>query len=123
MFKIKCMTLFAGFSLVLFSCFDPIDKKLLLGDWQGVEWRVGGQEGQIDASSATFSFQPGGKYTYTYNGAEEKGKYFVSNRELITTPEGGIKMMVKITKLTQDSLTFDMNRGGQSETLTLIKTK
>ena len=53
--------------------------------------------------------------------AIENGKYYITNNELYTTPDGGTKMMVKITKLTQDSLVFDMNRGGQAETLTLLR--
>lgn len=100
---------------------SSFDEKLLQGQWQGAQWVVEGQTDQIDASTAMFSFEPGGNYTYSYNDATEKGKYFMSNNELFTTPDGGIKMMVKVQKLTQDSLVFNMNRGGQSETLTLIR--
>lgn len=100
---------------------SSFDEKLLQGRWQGAQWIVEGQSDQIDASTAVFTFEPDGKYTYAYNDAVESGTYFMSNNELFTTPSGGIKMMVKVQKLTQDSLVFNMNRGGQSETLTLIR--
>ncbi|HJW29557.1 MAG TPA: hypothetical protein VJ508_09950, partial [Saprospiraceae bacterium] len=60
-------------------------------------------------------------YTFTYADHAEKGNYFVSNHQLFTTPEGGIKMMVKVIRLTADTMVFDMNRGGQAEQLTLAK--
>jgi hypothetical protein len=115
------------FTLVFFmavffsSCFDSIDKKMVVGQWNGVEWIVEGQPSEIDATSASFVFKGDGTYTYTYADATEKGKYFISGNELFTTPEGGIKMMVKIEKITGDSLVFNMNRGGTAETLTLVK--
>ena len=109
--------------MVLFSCAERIDKKLLPGEWKGVEWIVAGIDGKIDATTATFSFKDDGQYSYSYNDAVENGKYYVVNGELYTTPDGGSKMMVKIEKLTQDSLVFNMNRGGQAETLTLLRVK
>ena len=100
---------------------SSFDEKLLQGQWQGAQWIVEGRSDQIDASTAVFTFGPDDKYTYAYNDAVESGTYFMSNNELFTNPSGGIKMMVKVQKLTQDSLVFNMNRGGQSETLTLIR--
>ena len=102
------------------ACEHPIDKTLLYGNWRGVEWVVEGQTGMMDATLASFSFQPEGSYTYTYNDVSETGAYTLQNNELFTTPQGGVKMMVKVLKLTSDSLVFSMNRGGQAETLTLI---
>jgi len=123
MYKIKYILLSCCASVLWLSCADEIDKKLLPGDWKGAEWIVAGIDGNIDASTAMFSFKDDGQYTYSYNDAVENGKYYVVNRELYTTPDGGTKMMVKIEKLTQDSLVFNMNRGGQSETLTLLRAK
>ena len=121
MIKATYILLLCCATLVFIACGDQIDKKLLPGDWQGVEWIMAGQEGEIDASTAVFSFKPDGQYIYTYNDAVEKGKYYITNNELYTTPDGGTKMMVKIARLTQDSLVFNMNRGGQAETLTLLR--
>lgn len=107
--------------LFFLSCGPTADKALLHGQWKGAEWVVANQPGTIDASLVSFSFGTDGRYTYTYNEAVEQGDYFVSNNELYTTPDGGTKMMVKIEKLTADSLIFRMNRGGTSEVLTLVK--
>jgi hypothetical protein len=107
--------------LLLVSCGPTADTKLLHGQWKGAEWVMVNQPGTIDASLVSFSFGTDGRYTYTYNEAVEQGDYFVSNNELYTTPDGGTKMMVKIEKLTADSLVFQMNRGGTSEVLTLVK--
>src|SRR5690349_12884625 len=103
------------------ACFQKLDEKLLLGEWHGAEWLVEGQTADYDATSALFTFDEKGKYSYNYAGSGETGKYHVSGNELFTTPEGGIQMMVKIQKLTPDSLVMLMNRGGTSETLTLVK--
>lgn len=108
---------------VLTSCFETVDKGLLLGKWQGVEWTVEGQPGAIDATQASFHFMEDGTYTYMYGENSERGTYYTSYQELYTTPDGGIKMMVKIQKLTSDSLIFEMNRGGQGEKLVLLKMK
>jgi hypothetical protein len=43
----------------------------------------------------------------------------VDGDKLYTHAEGQQEIMVKIIKLTADSLTFDMNRGGVSEKLFL----
>ena len=103
------------------SCTGKFDEKLIHGEWVGAEWLVAGQTANYDASSALFTFDDKGKYSFSYAGSGESGKYFISNNELFTTPDGGIKMMVKIDKLTADSLVMEMNRGGTSETLTLLK--
>jgi hypothetical protein len=123
MCKLLYLILPVCIATLLFSCTERIDKKLLPGEWKGAEWIVTGVEGEIDASTAVFTFKDDGLYSYSYNDALETGKYYVVNGELYTTPDGGTKMMVKIEKLTQDSLVFNMNRGGQAEKLTLLRAK
>jgi len=106
----------------LLSCDNSKDKELIIGHWTGVEWLEEGTPSPIyTPADASFQFETTGDYSFTYAGNTEQGKYYVSNHELFTTPEGGIKMMVKVIKLDQDTLRFDMNRGGKSEQLTLVK--
>jgi len=110
------------FTAFLLSCGGSKQKDLIIGRWTGVEWLEGGQPSSIlNPADAVFQFDAGDAYSFTYAGNTEKGKYFVSNQQLFTTPEGGAKMMVRITKLDQDTLRFDMNRGGTSERLTLVR--
>ena len=107
---------------VLFlSCNLTVDEKLAIGDWKGVEWLIQGQDSDYDASSTYFSFKDDGRYTYQYGDMGEEGEFYIVNNELFTTPNGGMKMMVKIQKLTQDTMVLNMNRGGTSETLTLAR--
>ena len=107
--------------MLLFASCERLDKKLIHGSWQGAEWLIEGKSGDYDATSAQFSFDEKGRYSFNYAGSGESGKYHISNNELFTTPDGGIRMMVKIEKLTADSLVMQMNRGGTAETLTLVK--
>lgn len=119
--SLRSLLVIAALSVSMMACEQAIDKKMLVGEWKGAQWLIQGQTADYDATSTFFSFQEDGTYTYRYTDMEEKGKYFVSRNELITTPDGGIKMMVKIEKLTTDSLVMNMNRGGTSETLTLVR--
>ncbi len=105
--------------IFLLSCNSGEQNKMILGKWTGIEWLVDGHASSHTPGEAVFTFKADGLYTFEYSGNVENGKYYVNNNELFTTPDGGIKMMVKIPKLTQDTLIFDMNRGGQSEKLTL----
>jgi Lipocalin-like domain len=114
------LLLFASLTLLI-ACHSGEQNKMILGKWTGIEWLVDGHPSSHTPGEAVFTFNEDGLYTFEYSGNVEKGKYYVNNNELFTTPDGGIKMMVKIPKLSQDTLIFDMNRGGQAERLTLIR--
>ncbi len=107
--------------LLIMSCNSTEKNKLLFGHWTGVEWLVGDQPSTHTPGDVTFTFDEAGRYTFSYQGTTENGTYYTNNNQLFTTPDGGIKIMVKIPKLTQDTLVFDMNRGGQAERMTLIR--
>ena len=96
---------------------------MIQGNWQGVEWMQSGSSAGHDAAATTFSFNEKGKYTYTYQSNKETGSYKVENDMLFTRPEGQLEIMVKIAKLTNDTLIFDMSRAGTPEILTLKKVK
>jgi len=97
------------------------DNKLIFGKWTGIEWLSEGTPSTYDPHNASFTFNENGDYTFQYADNIEKGKYTFSNNQLFTTPEGGIRMMVKVIKLENDTLIFDMNRGGQAERLSLVR--
>lgn len=107
----------------LSSCFDAEKQRLIIGNWNGVEWLVEGRPSGYAADAVAFAFDNEGKYTYRYQDFNESGKYNVANNQLFTTPDGGIRMMVKIIRLDQDTLVFDMNRSGNSELLTLVRAR
>lgn len=108
----------------LFSCTDnSANNKLITGNWDGAEWLVNGDASNRNVNETHFMFDGKGNYTFNYGNTKEEGTYKIENDMLFTTPKGQLEMMVKITKLTTDSLVFDMSRGGQPETLTLTRKK
>lgn len=107
--------------LLLFACGDSKYKQLIIGNWAGSEWLINGKSAGAGAKSTAFSFTDKGEYTFENDGNVQKGTYKVEKDKLYTTPLNQQEIMVRIAKLTQDSLVFDMNRGGQSETLTLLR--
>ena len=113
--------LFLSTILIIAACGNTENNKLIIGNWQGVKWVVGGQPSQNMASLTSFSFDSSGAYTYQYGNSQETGTYKVANDELYTTPKNEMEIMVKIKKLSQDTLVFEMNRGGQAEELTLVR--
>ncbi len=109
------------FSFLLLSCSNSQNQELILGDWVGSEWNVNGKATILSEENTFFTFENNGKYSMRFAGNKEEGTYMVKNDKLFTTPKLQQEIMVKIAKLTVDSLVFDMNRGGQPETLTLLR--
>ena len=103
------------------SCNSSENNKLIVGKWSGSEWLIDGKASGRDVAGTQFVFDSTGKYTYEYSGSKEEGTYKVENNMLFTKPANQTEMMVKIVKLTRDSLVFDMNRSGVAETLTLLR--
>ncbi len=121
----KKLTFFVAFIslFAVISCIQSKNKDLLVGNWKGAEWLVDGNPSEYDVSKVAFSFAGDGGYNADFGGSKERGTYILRDDKLYTTPEGQLEIMVKIAKLTKDSLVFDMNRSGQSERLTLLKGK
>ena len=101
------------------SCTNNENNKMIMGNWKGVEWL--GSTSNLDAKKASFTFDDKGNYSFVYDNNKEEGTYKVENDMLFTKPANQQEIMVKIVKLTKDSLTFIMNRSGQAETLILIR--
>lgn len=107
--------------IVCISCDGTKEQKVIVGNWAGAEWLMNGKPSVANAKNTSFTFNDKGEYIYINGGVKTIGTYKIENDMLFTTPLNQQEMMVKIAKLTKDSLVFDMNRGGQPETLTLIK--
>jgi hypothetical protein len=105
------------------ACFDARKQKLIIGEWKGSEWLVEDNPSSYDPSLVTFTFDDNKKYSFQYSNNIERGEYFYSAKQLYTTPEGGIRMMVRVPYLEEDSMVFIMNRGGTEEKLTLVRKK
>lgn len=110
-------------TILFTSCTENKNASLIIGKWQATQWLAGGKPTTNNAAATSFTFDDKANYTFNYDGTLEKGTYKIDNKSLFTTAEKQQEIMVNITKLTTDSLTFEMNRGGQAETLYLIKQK
>ncbi len=107
--------------LIVSSCVETKNHKLIIGNWYAVEWLINGNSSDENVKNTSFTFNDKGEYTFINSGYTEKGTYKIEKDMLFTKPMNQQEMMVRIAKLTSDSLVFDMNRGGQPETLILLK--
>lgn len=124
--KIQLLLLSGVFALTLLltACQRENDKNpALLGKWQGKEWLVFDKPSGQDASQVRFEFKDDGSYTAAFGEQGEKGVWRTSHDKLYTTAEHKKEIMVKLLLADGTTLKFEMNRGGQQETLELIKTQ
>ncbi len=119
--KIKKLWTIVFVTILVASCANYENNKLIVGEWLGTEWLVNGNASNLDAKKASFTFTDKGNYSFVYNGNKEEGTYKVENDMLFTKPTNEQEIMVKIVKLTKDSLTFNMTRSGEAETLILLR--
>ena len=98
-------------------------KEKIIGQWQVDKWLVGKERTEKQSLTAIFNFQPGGQYDVDYTTQKEVGTYRIAGSKLYTTEEGQMEKMVKITRLTADTMVFEKNRAGQFEVLILLKQK
>ena len=116
----KIKNYFFALVVILFiSCANTENNKKIVGKWVGTDWLVNNAPATMDATKAVFIFAEKGNYSFDYAGTKEEGTYKVENDMLFTKSANQQEIMVKIFKLTTDSLVFDMNRAGQEERLTL----
>lgn len=120
---INYLTAFLVVAFVFSSCIESVNNKLIVGNWKAVSWTENGTPNVAKSENTSFVFDEKDHYSFTHGGNTKKGTYKVENNLLFTTEEGMQEIMVNITKITADSLVFDMNNGGTSEQLTLIKEK
>lgn len=107
---------------VLAGCQKANDKNPALpGKWQGTEWLIFDKPGDIDASQVEFEFKGDGSYTARFGDQSQSGTWRTEKDKLYTQELGKQEIMVKLLKADAAELAFEMNRGGQKETLKLVK--
>ena len=102
------------------SCNSLHDETLLHGNWKVSEWKEV-QSGKAISQKMDFQFDADNSYSVDYGSQKEAGSYYLSGEFLHTKETGSIEKSVRITKLTADSLVFQMNRAGSLEVITLRK--
>lgn len=112
--------LMAAVLVLLLGCAGKYDEDQLVGKWAGVEWKDVTNDKIIDVP-VSFTFDKDGRYVANSGTATEKGRYWISEEKLHTVEDGKAEKKVKIAKLRNDSLIFEMNRAGAIEEILLIK--
>ncbi|MBV6442186.1 MAG: hypothetical protein EPGJADBJ_03890 [Saprospiraceae bacterium] len=118
--KIKFLITITALAFV--SCQPANDKSpALLGQWKGTEWLIFDKPSGMDASQVYFEFKEDGTYTAQFGSQNQNGTWRTEKDKLYTTETGKKEIMVKLLKADGKNLDFEMNRGGQLETLRLVK--
>ncbi len=115
---------FALLILILFvSCkSNNYQETDLHGSWKVVNWEII-SSGQERNNQMDMSFEENGSYTVDYGSEKEVGEYWIANDFLHTTETDQAEKKVKILGLSQDTLSFQMNRGGELENVILVRSK
>ena len=119
--KLFLLTILLGFLFA--NCKQDDKKPLLIGNWQGVSWKVNGKESGRAYETVRFTFNADDSYNTSFDTQSEKGIFRLSGDKLYTTGENKIEKMVKLSSLTADTIVMNMNRAGESEVLILAKKK
>ena len=119
----KNITAFFLFCVLIGACKFEDKTPLLIGNWQGVSWKVNGKESDRGAEAVTFSFNTDKTYNTAYESEFEKGTFRLAGDKLYTTGENKIEKMVKLSTITSDTIVMDMNRAGIAEQIILVKKK
>lgn len=116
-----------GFCLLMVVLLVSFCKKVndknpnLIGAWRGSEWLVDGKSNP-SADMVNFDFMSDGSYKAQLGeGYSEIGVWRTDANKLYTTAEGKQEIMVKMLQYDGENLSFEMNRSGQKEVLTLLK--
>lgn len=110
--------------LTILACKKINDKnEKLPGQWGGVEWLIKDAPSGVEASQVNFQFNLDESFACNFGNQKQAGTWRTDGDKLYTTAAGAEEIMVKITRLEADTLRFDMNRGGQKETMTLVRKK
>ena len=118
----KYTILFFALSLLLVNCQKTNDKNpMLLGKWQGENWLVFDKPSGNDASQVHFEFKEDGSYNAQFGQQNQTGTWRTEKDKLYTTETGKQEIMVKLLRYDGAQLNFEMNRGGQKETLEMKK--
>ncbi len=105
--------------MLLFACSGKFTDDQLVGKWKAVEWKDITNNKTIDIA-VDFTFEED-RYVAHYGESTEQGKYWITGEHLHTVEDGKAEKKVKIAKLQNDSLVFEMNRAGALEELVLVR--
>lgn len=106
--------------LSLLSCGSSLDASYLPGLWQTVDWKVVATGQRID-NKMDFAFTTSDRYAVDYGSQKEEGSFYLAGEYLHTKEDSALEKSVRVSKLTRDTMIFEMNRAGSIEVVTLVK--
>ncbi len=108
--------------IILFaSCEENPNNDLIQGKWNGTSWVKNGNASKLNSGEVQFQFNEDHSYWASYGKDKESGDFRIAGDKLYTKAENQVEKMVKIARVTTDSLWFEMNRAGNPETLILVR--
>ncbi|MEM1216035.1 MAG: lipocalin family protein [Bacteroidota bacterium] len=116
----RYLALLPVFLLLFTACEGPYQSESLVGSWQSIAWR-NTTTGTERTTPVHFQFGADERYVATYGAQEEQGRYWIEQENLHTIEDGKAEKKVRIAKLQNDTLIFEMNRAGNLEELVLVK--
>lgn len=120
--KTLILILLAAAVFAIAGCQKTNDKNpALLGQWQGQNWLVFDKPSGNDATQVHFEFKEDGTYNAQFGSQNQAGTWRTEKDKLYTTETSKQEIMVKLLQADGTNLNFEMNRGGQKETLELKK--
>lgn len=93
----------------------------LPGEWKGVSWELKDGTPYTNAEGVSFTFREDSTYSAVLGARSESGTWWVDGYKLYTIDEQSGPNIVKVLELQNDTVTFEMNRGGQLEHLILAR--
>lgn len=109
-------------SLFALGCgWENYYQRELPGEWHGVSWTTESGDSYFDPGRVSFAFKADSSYSAVLGARAEKGIWWVDGYKLYTIAEDAQRNLVKVVELEDDTVTFEMNRGGQKEILVLAR--
>ena len=96
------------------------DETLLVGEWKVHTWKIA-SNGEAINQKMDFTFDANKKYAVDYGSEKDSGTYYLSGDYLYAKGTNATEISVRLTQLTKDSLSMEMNRQGRLENVLLLK--
>ena len=93
----------------------------LPGNWHAVSWTREDGTPYVDADRVRFSFKGDSTYSAVLGARNEQGVWWVDGYKLYTIADDAQQNLVRVVSLENDTVHFEMNRGGQKEDLILAR--
>ena len=106
----KNILAFILFCFLAGGCKTDDKTSLLIGQWQGVSWKVNGKESDRSPEAVEFTFNKDKTYNTAYESEFEKGTFRLAGDKLYTTGENKIEKMFEPSIYSQSQMVWALHR-------------